>query len=171
MSYVACPKCGELQTASASYCTVCGAGLKEPSFVQPAPAQPYVARPAAGQSAQPVAQPPAQQAAPYAPSTYSAGSYAGLRSMAALCSALGWLLVIGAVVGVLVGMVVLFSGDGSAAIELAVIFVFVVMGGLGFLVLRVIAEGISVFLDIEANTRQTAIGAQRIVSLLEQRPR
>ncbi len=71
--------------------------------------------------------------------------------------------------GVIGSLMVMFGRDGNFLAGLGGILVSLVIGGLCFLFLRVIAEGISVFPDIEANTRQVAITSQAIVFLLERR--
>lgn len=104
----------------------------------------------------------------YAPSTYAASSYAALRGIASLCTGLGWLIVGLAGLGAITGLVTITKHDGFA-LGLAIVITSVAVGGFFFIVLRVIAEGISVLLDIEANTRQAAINTQRTASILEQR--
>jgi len=160
MSYVTCAKCGQENSGGAQfYCMNCGASLKGIPRVEPKLAQPIV-----GQSPQQTA----YASTPYAPSVYSASSYAGLRSIAALCSGLGWLVVGMTGLGVIGSLIIMFNDNFLAG--LGGILFSLVIGGLCFLFLRVIAEGISVFLDIEANSRQVAINSQTIISLLERRP-
>lgn len=95
----------------------------------------------------------------YAPSSHSASGYAALRGIASLCAALGWLVFVLAGLGAVGGLMTI--GD-SVLTGMGIIIVSVIAGVFSFIILRVIAESISVFLDIETNTRQTAL-------ILEQR--
>ncbi len=160
MSYVTCAKCGQENTGESLYCIDCGASLRGLPRVEPKLAQPVV-----GHSSQRTTYAPA----PDAPSVYSASSYAGLRSIAALCSGLGWLVMVMTGLGMIGSLIVMLGRERSFFLAgLGGIIVSLVIGGLCFLLLRVIAEGISVFLDIEANTRETAINSRKIASILEQ---
>lgn len=86
-----------------------------------------------------------------------------------LCSGLGWLVMVMTGLGMIGSLIVMLGRERSFFLAgLGGIIVSLVIGGLCFLLLRVIAEGISVFLDIEANTRETAINSRKIASILEQ---
>jgi hypothetical protein len=95
----------------------------------------------------------------YAPSSYASGNYAALRGIASFCTFLGWAIFILAGLISLIGLqTILISPFAS----LLWIIVCVAVGGIGFIIFRIIAESISVLLDIEANTRRAAV-------ILEQR--
>jgi hypothetical protein len=85
--------------------------------------------------------------------------YAALRSIAALCRTLSWIAIGLAALQAIGGLVVM---SDSFLAGLAVIMAAAIGGGLLYILLQVIAESISVILDIEANTRRAA-------SVLEQR--
>jgi len=100
--------------------------------------------------------PPTQPnpAVTYAPSAYSSSGYSALRGIATLCTALGWLIV--GLAGLIAIGGLISMGDNffrGAGIIIGSVFT----GGFSFIILRVIAESISVLLDIEANTRRTAV--------------
>jgi hypothetical protein len=105
-------------------------------------------------SAQRPPQRPTRASASSAASRYAARNYAALRGIASFCTGLAWIFVVLAILGG-VGGVVWTISEGRFA-GLAVTVVAILFGGIGYVVLRVIAEGISVLLDIEANTRRAA---------------
>jgi hypothetical protein len=94
--------------------------------------------------------------------------YGALRGIASLCTGLGVLALVLAGLGLLAGFVMMTVGGGFLP-GFGVIIVSVATGGFYYIVLRVVAEGISVFVDIEENTRHTALYVQRAVALLEKR--
>jgi hypothetical protein len=73
--------------------------------------------------------------------------------MAALCRLLGWAIVGLAALQAIGGLVVLFS---DLLPGLGLIVVAAIMGAVGYVFWNMIAESISVILDIEANTRRAA---------------
>jgi len=163
MSPTRCPKCGApVAQPAGRFCMACGAALVSADAAERVPTQP--ATPASGGAVQ-----PSPTAPPYAPSPYAAGSYAVLRTIARLFTALGWLSVIIAALTALGGVIVMVTQDSFLG-GLGVIAGAAITGTLAYLLCRMMAESISVFLDIEANTRQAAISSQRIATLLEQRP-
>jgi len=93
-----------------------------------------------------------------APSTYSAGGYTALRGIASLCTLLGWIILGFAGLSAIGGLVAMTD---SFFTGIAIIALSVFSGGFSFVILRVIAEGISVMLDIEANTRRAAAILER----------
>ncbi len=134
-----CPKCGGQNSENAAFCLHCGAALEnQGGAAAGATPSTYTASPAA---------------APYRSPATPSRSYAALRSMAALCRTLGWIIVGLAVLQALGGLVVLF---GDFLPGLGIIIVAALMGAIGYVFWNMIAEGISVILDIEANTRRTA---------------
>ena len=81
----------------------------------------------------------------------SYNKYAALRSIALFCTGLGWFIVGLAGIGILIGIFANFNHNLIPGIAGSVSsFIF---GTFSFIILRVIAESISVLLDIEANTR------------------
>lgn len=157
-----CPKCGApVAQPAGRFCMACGAALASANAAERVPAQP--ATPVSAVVVQ-----PSPTAPPYAPSPYAASSYAGLRTIARLFTALGWLSVIIGALTALGGVIIIVQRSFLGG--LGVIAGAVITGMLAYLLCRMMAEGISVFLDIEANTRQTAISSQKIATLLEQRP-
>jgi len=145
MSYITCPKCGEENPGNSRSCFKCGASLRggtSSGTTRPRPTSTHTR-------------------SSYAPSTYSASSYAALRGIASLCTGLGWVIVVLAGLSTVVGVLRLFSRNGFL-LGLAIVVLSVVIGGFSFIILQVIAESISVMLDIESNTRRTT-------SILEQR--
>ena len=145
MSDITCPKCGQTNPGGSWICVMCGASLR-------GGASPSIQRPR---------QEPTRASSSYAPSTYSASSYAALRGISSLCTGLGWIIVGLSGLSAVVGIFSLFR-RGGFLVGMAIIIPSVVIGGFSFVILRVIAEGISVLLDIEANTR-------RMTNILEQR--
>jgi hypothetical protein len=81
-------------------------------------------------------------------------SYAALRSIALLCNGLGYLIVGLSILSALGGLLLFFQKE--FVLGFVSIIGAIMSGGLSFIILRVIAEGISVILDIEANTRRAA---------------
>lgn len=97
-----------------------------------------------------------------APSSYASSGYAALRGMASLFNLIGWGFVGLGGLGAIGGLVALGSDEDLALVGLVILVASVFWGGLGYVSMRVVAESISVLLDIEANTRRAA-------NLLEQR--
>jgi len=95
----------------------------------------------------------------YAASPYAARDYTALRGIANLCRILSWIAVGLAALQALGGLWVMTN---SFLLGLTSVIAAIVGGGLLYILLQVVAESISVMLDIEANTRRAAV-------LLEQR--
>jgi hypothetical protein len=136
---VSCPKCGRENGEGAAFCLHCGTPLARqgestggslPSFGAARPANLLQAA----------------MAPPKSP-------YAALRNIASLCRLLGWAFVGLAALQAIAGLIVLFSSFLSG---LGVILAAAIMGAIGYVFWNMIAESISVILDIEANTRRTA---------------
>jgi hypothetical protein len=152
-AYITCPKCGEPNSSEKRYCASCWASLVGISARQSAPSAGTYASVTSTSS--------------YTPSSYASSDYSALRGIASLCTGLGWLIVGLSALGALRGLFIMFGGrdlwGGFLTIGSAVI-----VGGFFYIILRIIAESISVLLDIEANTRQSAVQTQRMTALLEQ---
>jgi hypothetical protein len=150
-AYITCPKCGERNSSEKRYCASCSASLVGISARQSAPTT---------SSYTPIT-------SSYPPSSYASSDYSALRGIASLCTGLGWLIVGLSALNALYGLYIMFIqrnlwagffNIGSA----------IIVGGFCYIILRIIAESISVLLDIEANTRQSAVQSQRMTALLEQ---
>jgi hypothetical protein len=99
----------------------------------------------------------------YAPPPNSKSKYGALRGIASLCTGLGWLIIGLAGIGAIVSLVL---PDPLA--KFAGVIISVIIGGFSFIILRVIAESISVLVDIEANTRLAATKAEKVETILKQ---
>lgn len=152
MDFQICSNCKHENRSNVDYCTNCGAGLKGTTHETSYKSQPRIN----------------VSSFPQAISPPVVRDYSALRGIATLCRYLGWLIIVFSGLGVLRGLFTIIGGSGFLTGAIAVITA-IVGGGLLFVVLRVIAESISVLLDIEANTRQVAVNAQRLVAVLEQR--
>jgi hypothetical protein len=108
-------------------------------------------------------EPSQQQTVPsgnaYAQPSYAPSNYGALRGIAALCTILGWIILFLTGLLALLSVQVMFNNLISGLLG---VIVTSAVGVFIFIVLRVIAESISVLLDIEANTRRAAV-------ILEQR--
>jgi hypothetical protein len=136
---VSCPKCGKENGEGAAFCLHCGTPLARQgeSTARSLPSS-GAARPASLlQSAMAPTKSP----------------YAALRNIAALCRLLGWAFVGLAALQVIAGLGILLR---SFLPGLGVILAAAIIGAIGYVFWNMIAESISVILDIEANTRQTA---------------
>jgi hypothetical protein len=154
-----CPKCGEANAEKTNFCLNCGEQLtleeETVAAAEPQPA-PVVAAPAAAAAAQSV---PAV-AAPVGVNLPAKRDYTALRGVAALCKIISWVFVGLAVLQVIGGVIVLLN---DFLVGLGVIVGALIVGAIGYVFWRIIAESILVILDIEDNTRQTAIAiAQRL---------
>lgn len=136
---VYCPKCEGQNSEGAMYCRICGAALEK----QAVPA-------AGGAPVSPASRPAAVLQSAMAPSK---SPYAALRHIASLCRLLGWGFVGLAALQALGGLIVLFSDFLPG---LGIIIVAAIMGAIGYIFWNMVAESISVILDIEFNTRRTA---------------
>ena len=101
----------------------------------------------------------------YTPSSFSSNRYAALRGIAGFCNGLANVVAVIAGLGALIIFFSSISDDALTAFGGLIGFAFI--GGLTYVMLRVIAEGISVLLDIEANTKQSAVTNQQIAGLIE----
>lgn len=97
--------------------------------------------------------------------TESSNSYGALRGIASLCRTLSNIVAVIAGFG---AFLCLFIIGDNIVLGLGGIFFCVILGGFFYVILRIIAEGVSVILDIEVNSRQTSANTQLTVQLLKQ---
>jgi hypothetical protein len=165
MNTKTCPNCGDDNYGNVRYCKKCGTRLAQEGESAPesrriehqakaATASLAAINPPAGPLTA-VKPPPA-----YSPSPHAANDYATLRGIAGLCRGLSWIAVALAALQTLGGLLTMAE---SFFLGLSIVITAVVGGTLLYIFLQVLAESISVLLDIEANTRRAA-------NLLEQRP-
>jgi len=89
--------------------------------------------------------------------------YGALRGIASLCRTLS--NIVAGIAGFGAFLCLFIIGD-NVALGLGGIFLCAFIGGLSYVILRIIAEGVSVILDIEVNTHQAAVKTQAIEGLL-----
>jgi|GEM_PF-2691448 len=94
--------------------------------------------------------------------------YGALRGLASLASVLAFLSPIGAVIGVVAGLLATGNSFVGGLGWLIVLFS-VFAGAISYFIFQVAAESILVLLDMENNTRETANYLQQAVALLEER--
>lgn len=147
-----CPHCGETNPATALYCQRCLADLKEK------PKQ----RSFDGFGPQGQAQYEGVAAAGYKSSGTPTGGYGATRIIGQFSMLLAWGAVgIGGLI-VLGGLLTLFR-DGGFLIGLGIMIMGVFWGGVFHLIFRLIAESISIILDIATNTNRTADLLEQLV--------
>jgi hypothetical protein len=170
-----CNACDEQNPATAKFCRSCGVKLElvsmqgeqvaetsappQWSASQMAVSSPSTAGPKDNDLAVDKPTSAVSPPADYTPSPYAAREYAALRSIAALCRTLSWIAVGLAGLQALGGLWLMTESFFVGFVSLVAA---VLGGGLIYILLQVVAESISVLLDIEANTRRAA-------SILEQR--
>ena len=87
-------------------------------------------------------------------------NYAVLRGISNLSNVLAWIMMSFFIISGLGGFISITSSM-NMFLGLAAFIVAILIGVFFFILLRVVAESISVLLDIEKNTRQTAINTQK----------
>ncbi|HNB52887.1 MAG TPA: hypothetical protein PK530_13140 [Anaerolineales bacterium] len=131
---VVCPNCSAYNFTSFGYCVRCGAALKDPQGAQSEPKKVNMGK---------------------SPLNRSSGtSYPALIRVAGLCAALSKVAIGISALVILGGLRAFFTEDYLFGISL--IFAALFMGGLSYVGLNVIAEGIYVVIDLEHNTRRSA---------------
>jgi ribosomal protein L40E len=162
---IVCSHCNTENPPGATHCAGCSMNLSYQW--KAAPVQAAASTPAsAARPVQTAAPPPSArestsygQKSSFTPSTFATREYTALRGIANLCRILSWVAVGLAALQALGGLWVMTN---SFLLGLTSVIAAVVGGGLLYILLQVVAESISVMLDIEANTRRAAV-------LLEQR--
>lgn len=166
MKMVVCTECGSQNKPSSRFCLQCGAAIEQDGAPASAPgtsAKPSFAavreqvRAAAGAAARSARQ-----------STGPAStSYAALRGIANLCRLLAWgmagLIALG---GALTTLISLVGGEILAA--LGALIGAALSAAVTYIFWRILAESISVMLDVETNTRHTAAMLEQVAALLEE---
>lgn len=140
---VICDNCGTENAPNVRFCKQCGTKMAEP-----------VASAVAAQPAQ-----PAWTATPSSPATPSRAPvpnlaekrYGALRGIASLCRILGYVAAGLTIIGGLIYFLLDLGLFGFGALLLALI-----VAAVQYITWRIVAESISVLLDIEENTRLTA---------------
>ena len=108
------------------------------------------------------------KASKYSASTRSSKRYKALSGISSLCTGLSHLMLGLAGLGIFGGLQVIVSQSSPTIFGFLIIIVSIIGGAATYIFFRVLAEGISVFLDIESNTRATAMNAQEVANTLEQ---
>lgn len=163
MNTIQCQNCGAENVGTVNFCKQCGSRLERAAVTDPPP--PNTPSPLA----------PPRMGTVVAPSSNRLEhKHTTLRRIATLCRIISYLLVGWAVLGVLGGLFIMFSDlfgvfADSFEIGLTVIGANVIFGIVAYVFWQLIAESISVMLDIEENTRRTAVlleqnGRQRMES-------
>ena len=142
MGTIYCDSCGAENLDSVKFCKQCGNKLTIPEHVDVANRSSEVTAAAGARSQISVE-----------------NKYAALRGIASLCRILSYVFVGLAALGALGGLIAMFN---SFLTGLGAIIGATVWGAVTYVFWQIVAEGITVLLDIELNTRQVA-------SLLEQR--
>lgn len=151
MSLLTCEKCGTPNPGNVKFCKQCGNQLTfgsadsaaytpEPPKINPAARAPISI---AGSSA----------------AAQSGKRYGALRGIAGFCRLMGFIFVGLQGLGALYGIYVLFANSFLSG--LGIIIGAAIGAGIAYIFWNIIAESISVLLDIEENTRQTASLLQR----------
>lgn len=149
-----CPKCGEANMEKSNFCQNCGELLALDAEAEAAaPAQSFQST-SAGPEPFVTRQSYSPAPGPAAANVPAKRDYSALRGVAALCKLISWIFVGLAILQVIGGFIVLFD---SFLTGMAVIMGAVVFGAVGYVFWRIIAESILVILDIESNTRATAL--------------
>ena len=86
----------------------------------------------------------------------SSNGYGALRGIASLCRTLSNIAVGIAGIGAFVCLFLIFDGD-TVLFGLGGILLCAIIGGFFYVIFRIIAEGVSVFLEIEVNTSRTCL--------------
>jgi uncharacterized Zn finger protein (UPF0148 family) len=82
--------------------------------------------------------------------------YPALRGISVIFKALAILAAVAGLIGVMVGLIQMFGNTyGAPASGGIIVLISLLYGGVGCVYMLAIAEGINVFIDIEANTRAT----------------
>lgn len=140
MNMLICNNCGAENLDNVKFCKQCGSKLSTPEQVASTP----------------------ERTAVSAATTQIENKYTALRGIASLCRLLGWVFVGLAGLGALFGVIAIFSDSFFSG--LGYIIGAAIWGAVMYIFWNIIAESISVLLDIEMNTRRAA-------ALLEQRTR
>jgi len=104
----------------------------------------------------------------YSASSWSSKRYKALSGISSLCTGLSRLMLGLAGLGIFGGLQVIVSQSLPTIFGFLIIIVSIIGGAATYIFFRVLAEGISVFLDIESNTRATAMNVQDMANSLEQ---
>lgn len=152
-SVVICDNCGTENAPNVRFCKQCGTKMAEPvaSAIAEQPAQPAWTATSSGPST------PSWPSTPSTPVRATAPNlaekrYGALRGIAALCRLLGYISAGFTILGGLFYFLILTRDlFGFGALLLALI-----VAAVQYIAWRIVAESISVLLDIEENTRLTA---------------
>lgn len=159
-----CAKCETDNLAGARYCLNCGSPLEQAAAWPERGSQRSetqegsnaLSKQQVAQQApirRPLASWGSEQPGAYAASSYAAKNYGAMRSIAELCRLVSYLIVAVAVLGMLAGVVGMLN---SVMAGFALIVTSALFGAFSYIIFRLLGEGISVIIDIEANTRRTA---------------
>ncbi len=153
MNAIQCQNCGAENVGTVNFCKQCGSKLERPSVPDRPPSpEGYKAASGIQTSGTAAAHPPVR----------IEHKFAALRGIASFCRLLAYifagLTALGGIGGFLVGL------TDSFFTALGVLVGSLIWAGILYIFWRVIGESISVLLDIEENTRRTAV-------LLEQKER
>jgi ribosomal protein L40E len=164
---IVCSRCNTENPPGATHCAGCSMNLRYQWKV--APVQAAASAPASAVRPVQTAAPAASarestsygQKSAFTPSTFAAREYTALRGIANLCRILSWIAVGLAALQALGGFLLM---SDSFFIGFALVILSALGGGLVYILLQVIAESISVMLDIEANTRRAAVLLEQSLS-------
>lgn len=148
---ISCENCGTENVSGVKFCKQCGNKLErsDQTAVAGQSSAPATAKERSGSFTS-----TAQRTTPVSHSTVRAeNKYTALRGIARLCRTLSWIFVGLASLIALGGLVAMFD---SFLAGVGTIIGAAVWGAVAYIFWQIVAESISVLLDIEANTRRTA---------------
>lgn len=154
MNFKTCPKCEMENPGTNSFCIRCGTSLMSAKPTELKVSEIY--------------QRSTAESSYYTPSKFSSSRYAALRGIASFCNGFAKAIAVFAGLGALISFSS-YASDGKALLGFGSAIMFAAIGGFSYVILRVIAEGISVLLDIEANTKTMATISQEIYYLLDKK--